>query len=226
MIEFYLKNKENIFLSFEEDLTLFKGFFFSTIVISFNFLILCFIFPVLKSFMVLSIFSILISFVLLTFSFIVFIKKEENIFLLNEKKNATKNYRNSIKSIYDKKFKNSSFKNIFNEKIFVMIDLLTELSEKNLRGLMKERIDETIHSSLKLYLINLETASSMLNAQEKAEMDFEKDIIDLLEKNKMIIERLKEFITSLVLVKRPRHEGRGLELNSIVILDNVTATKL
>lgn len=126
------------------------------------------------------------------------IEKKENE--KREKEENHKKFKEKIENIYFQNFKNSKFKDIFNEKIFVMIDLLIDLIQNNLKGIARERILETVNTSLRFYIINLESASKMLKAEESADLNFEKEITDLLNKNNLIIERLKEFISNLILM--------------------------
>ena len=107
------------------------------------------------------------------------------------------NYRKNIKKIYKEVFEPTEFKNIFDKKIFTIIEMLSELTEKNIKGVFGGRVHRIINESLRLYVINLESASKMIKAS-KVDLDFKDDIKELMSQNKIIINNLKDFITKLI----------------------------
>jgi len=118
---------------------------------------------------------------------------------LQQDKEESSLYKKEIERLYEEAFSDKKYKKIFNKKIFTMIDLLIELNEKNLNGQFKLRVQKLINSSLKLYIINLDSAAKMIKASS-LDIDFEKEIIGLLNENKEIIKKLKEFVTKIILI--------------------------
>ena len=121
----------------------------------------------------------------------------------------TERYRESIKDIWQTTFKKGDYQEIFNKKIFVMIDFLVEMNEDNMRGTNKFRIKKLINASLKLYIVNLRSAEKMIRAS-KIDIDFKEEIEELLRQNKSILLKLKEFITKIIVIDISNKEFSNL----------------
>jgi hypothetical protein len=137
------------------------------------------------------------------------LKEEEKQKIIKDIEKENKKFKDSIKSIYTDIFKNSEYKDIFNEKVFIMIDIVNDLNKEKLKNILQSRVQELINSSLNLYLINLESAVKMKKAQD-IDINFDQEIKDLLNKNNEIIESLKEVITQLILINNSNQEFNDL----------------
>lgn len=150
----------------------------------------------------------IIIFIVLSIRVIILLQeyKKESIALelstsIKRKQNETTNYRDKINQIYQKSFKDSEFNSIFDQHIFLIISLLSDLIDNNLSGIAKERVQSIVNDSLKLYLFNVESAGKMAEVHNNIEINFKEDIENLFNQNKEIIIKLKEFLTKLVLLK-------------------------
>ncbi len=140
------------------------------------------------------------------------------------------NFKNTINNIFERHFKKTEFKEIFDQKIFTVIDLVNELNKKNLHGVIKLRVQSLINDSLKIYCVNIESASKMIQAHT-ADIDFSEEIKVLLEQNNIIMIKLKEFITKLIMLNNSTEEFKKLintfeyNLVSLDIIKNVRKDK-
>lgn len=136
-------------------------------------------------------------------------------------------FRENIKNIFNSSFKGSEFEKIFDSKIFTIIDIVNDLNKNNLQGQANYRVQNIINSSLKIYTSNIFSASKMIEAT-KADIDFKDDIVVLLEQNKIIISKLKEFVQKLILLNVNTQEFNDLVLsfeNSLKSLDIIKSIR-
>jgi len=111
--------------------------------------------------------------------------------------NQHKEYKKEIQKIYKNTFKNTSHEAIFDTKIFTIIDMIIDLTNKNTKGVFLSRVHSLINESLRVYIVNLDSASHMVSASE-VDIDFKSDINELMLQNINIIATLREFINKLV----------------------------
>ncbi len=139
----------------------------------------------------------------------------------------TNNFRKKINDLYIQYFSKTEFNSIFDKKIFTIIDLVNDLNKNNLHGVIKLRVQKLINNSLKIYLVNIESASKMIQAHNNADIDFKNEIQNLLEQNNTIMIKLKEFITKLIMLNDSTEEFKKLlntfeyNLVSLDIIKNV-----
>lgn len=139
----------------------------------------------------------------------------------------TNNFRKKINDLYIQYFSKTEFNSIFDKKIFTIIDLVNDLNKNNLHGVIKLRVQKLINNSLKIYLVNIESASKMIQAHNNADIDFKNEIQNLLEQNNIIMIKLKEFITKLIMLNDSTEEFKKLlntfeyNLVSLDIIKNV-----
>lgn len=139
------------------------------------------------------------------------IKQEQQIKdNINKSINQTNDYRKRIQKIYDDNFKGTDFQNIFDKKIFTIIEMLSDLNKNNLQGLAQSRVQTIINNSLKIYLINIESSGKMIKAHNSVDIDFKNDINNLLNQNNIIMEKLKEFVTKLIMLNISTKEFEDL----------------
>lgn len=139
----------------------------------------------------------------------------------------TNRFRKKINDLYIQYFSKTEFNSIFDKKIFTIIDLVNDLNKNNLHGVIKLRVQKLINNSLKIYLVNIESASKMIQAHNNADIDFKNEIQNLLEQNNIIMIKLKEFITKLIMLNDSTEEFKKLlntfeyNLVSLDIIKNV-----
>ncbi len=139
------------------------------------------------------------------------IKREQEIKdNINKSINQTSDYRRRIQKIYEDNFDGTEFQNIFDKKIFTIIDMLSDLNKNNLQGLAQSRVQTIINNSLKIYLINIESSGKMIKAHNSIDIDFKSDIEVLLNQNNLIMDKLKEFVTKLIMLNISTKEFEDL----------------
>jgi len=121
----------------------------------------------------------------------------------------SKEYEKEITNIYNKNFKESEFEELFDKNIFTIISLVNDLTEENLRGIFKSRVQELVNKSLQLYLVNVKQAERIKKATCVG-LDLKKDLEDILNQNKSVLINLKDFIMKLIMLQENSEEFNEL----------------
>lgn len=131
-------------------------------------------------------------------------EKEQKQILLKSKE-----YEKEISLIYNKNFKESEYEDLFDKNIFTIISLVNDLTEENLRGIFKSRVQELVNKSLQLYLINVKQAERIKKASNVG-LDLKKDLEEVLNQNKSVMVNLKDFIMKLIMLQENSDEFNEL----------------